>query len=162
MSQYRAHATAIRSHEALVEALVDRARSWARQCHRSEAEAEAQLRAAVELHIGAPVALGRTYGAATTAVHATEAPPVELLLRQPHCRELLGCAQWEDVGFSKASDGTYQAHMSSHDWWWQQGGEARFLQVAQAHEALREAQLAGYDVQLTEQDGLLQLVCESY
>jgi hypothetical protein len=154
MSAYRAHATAIRSHEAIVAALVDRTRAWARQVGQSEAAYEEQLRAAVELHVGSPAAL-QQYGRAV-------AQTAEVILRQPHCARLLGCATWEDIGFSLQTDGTYQAHLSSHDAWWQTGGEARFLQFAQAHEALREAQLAGYDVQLTEQDGLLQLVCESY
>lgn len=155
MSSFRAHATAIRRAEALVEALVDRARTYTRQCGGSEDWAEAAVREYTQLH-AEPVALRQTYGDRTSETDRL----AEVILAQPHCRDLLGCAKWEDIGFSRTQDGTYEALMSSHDGWWAAGGEARFLQVAQAYEALYEAQLEGADADLVEVDGALVLTCD--
>jgi head-tail adaptor len=156
MSQFRAHDTAIRRREALVEALVDRAKTFARSKGRSEIEAEAAVREHVQLH-DEPVMLRQTYGSRIKETNRV----AEVVLPQPHCRELLGCAQWEDIGFLRTEDDTYQALMSSHDQWWASGGESRFLQVAQANEALLEAELEGaVGLDLVEVDGAIVLTCD--
>jgi hypothetical protein len=146
--------------EAIVEALVDRARAYARANGRDEAEAEAAVRAHVVISAeGVPL---QQYGRDTDRV-------AHVALAQPHCHNLLGCTTWEDIGFERTQDGTHVAHMSGHDRWWTQTGEsgltgeARFTQVAQAHEYAMEAQLEGYaEVKVVENDGLLEVVCDSF
>jgi hypothetical protein len=157
MSTFRAHETAIRQAEAIVEALVDRARIHARAKGLDEAEAEEAVRAHVVINAeGVPL---QQYGRDTDRV-------AHVALAQPHCHNLLGCTTWEDIGFERTQDGTHVAHMSGHDYWWTQSGEAgltgeaRFMQYAQAHEAVMEASLEGLDVHIEEEDNLLHVICD--
>jgi hypothetical protein len=159
VSAYRVHESAIRDHEAIIEACCDRAKQLAIKRGRSEAEAEAAadaVRAGIELHLDAAAHLHGYKGDAREELAHVVVPRAVV-------NQHLGGGCSNDVGFARQADGTYSAIVSDYDrsaWW--NGQTDRFWQLAQAVEAERAAMAQGcYYLKREEVGGIIRLTCES-
>jgi hypothetical protein len=154
MSAYRVHESAIRAKDAIIDAILDRARQHAQARGANVEKAVAAVKAAIEVHDKPKHLRGYAGDERKQTAH--------IVVPQGTVNDYLGGGASNDVGFLRRQDGTYEAIVSAYDesvWW--NGASPRFWQIAQTWEAERAAKLKGYYVQREEVQGNVQLVCVS-